>query len=59
LDGKEKNKEVNDVFKQTDSNMYSDKYFKKKVTKPLRPSGEEWKKNGQSDHSNDEQKYGQ
>jgi len=51
--------DLNEAFKQADTNMYSNKYFKKGDTKPLKLLGEEWKKDGQSDHRGNEQKYGQ
>jgi len=52
-------KDVNEAFKQADANMYSDKFFRKKDTKPLRPLGEEWKEYRQSNHGDDEKKNGQ
>ena len=45
--------DLNEAFKQADANMYSDKFFRKKDTKPLRPLGEEWKEYRQSNHGSD------
>ena len=36
--------DINEALKQADTNMYADKYFKKRDTKPLRPLREDWKK---------------